>query len=81
MDELKARYRAGRVGDVEVKRRLAAVLNRFLDPVRERRAELLASHPTIVEDVLDQGTARARAEAKLTLTALRDAMGRDYFRG
>ncbi|OFX33514.1 MAG: tryptophan--tRNA ligase, partial [Armatimonadetes bacterium RBG_16_67_12] len=38
VDELKARYRAGKVGDVEVKKRLAQALNAFLDPLRERRA-------------------------------------------
>src|SRR6185312_10051570 len=37
VDELKARYRNGRVGDVEVKKRLSTVLNAFLDPIRERR--------------------------------------------
>ena len=79
--ELKARYRAGRVGDVEVKRRLAAIVNGFLDLIRSRRTELLAANPTIVEDVLHQGSARARGEAKETLGALREAMGLAYLRG
>ena len=39
VNDLKERYRAGKVGDVEVKRKLAAALNRFLTPMRERRAQ------------------------------------------
>ena len=38
VEDLKARYRKGKVGDVEVKQKLVAALNRFLDPIRERRA-------------------------------------------
>ena len=41
VDDLKARYRAGKVGDVEVKTKLAAALNAHLDPIRERRAAVL----------------------------------------
>jgi tryptophanyl-tRNA synthetase len=74
VDDLKARYRQGRVGDVEVKARLARALNAFLDPIRERRAELVR-HPGRVEEVLRDGTQRARREAALTMAAVRDAMG------
>ena len=42
VDDLKARYRAGKVGDVEVKTKLANALNAHLDPIRERRAAVLA---------------------------------------
>jgi len=42
VDELKARYRLGKVGDVEVKQKLARALNAMLDPMRERRAAALA---------------------------------------
>ena len=38
VDDLKARYRAGKVGDVEVKTKLAAAINAVLEPIRERRA-------------------------------------------
>ena len=41
VEELKARYRAGKVGDVEVKTKLANALNAYLDPIRERRAPCL----------------------------------------
>jgi tryptophanyl-tRNA synthetase len=77
--ELKERYRAGRVGDVEVKRRLARALNEFLEPIRERRGALLRDNPRIVEDVLHAGSRRARAEARRTIDAVRAAMGVDYF--
>jgi tryptophanyl-tRNA synthetase len=76
---LKARYVAGRVGDVEVKRRLITALNAFLDPIRERRHDLLADNPTIVEDVLRSGATRARREAAETIRQVRTAMRIDYF--
>lgn len=72
--DLKERYRQGKVGDVEVKRKLAAAINRFLDPIRERRAELEAT-PRIVEEVLAAGSERARAEAAETLRIMKEAMG------
>src|SRR5439155_877491 len=42
VEDLKARYRKGKVGDVEVKQKLIAALNRFLEPIRERRARFAA---------------------------------------
>ncbi len=76
--ELKERYRKGTVGDIEVKRRLAAALDRFLSPIRERRAEI-ERRPTLVDEILEAGTARARAEAQRTLHEVREAMRLDYF--
>lgn len=72
--DLKERYQTGKVGDVEVKRKLAAAINRFLDPIRERRAEL-ESRPRMVEEVLEAGSERARREADETLRMMKDAMG------
>jgi tryptophanyl-tRNA synthetase len=72
--ELKERYRAGKVGDAEVKEQLTAALNRFLDPIRERRAALEADHG-LVEELIVTGTARTRREVKRTLTDVRAAMG------
>src|SRR5437763_14995309 len=59
VEHLKARYRAGAVGDVEVKKKLAAALNAHLDPIRERRAAVLA-RPGHVRELLVEGSRRAR---------------------
>jgi tryptophanyl-tRNA synthetase len=77
VSDLKERYRAGRVGDVEVKARLAAALNRFLEPIRERRARILA-HPLLLQDVLAQGIRRMQAEAKETMRQVRAMSGLSY---
>jgi tryptophanyl-tRNA synthetase len=77
--DLKRRYVAGRVGDVEVKQRLVVALESLLDPIRQRRRDLLAENPSIVEDVLQSGTARAREEAARTMAQVRAAMHLDYF--
>jgi tryptophanyl-tRNA synthetase len=77
--DLKDRYVAGRVGDVEVKERLVAALESFLAPIRRRRTDLLAENPSIVEDVLRSGTSRARDEAARTIVEVRAAMHLDYF--
>ncbi len=77
VDDLKARYRAGKVGDVEVKTKLAAAINAFLEPFRERRAYFL-SHPTIPRDVLANGIRRMQAEARETMELVRAATGLSY---
>ena len=74
VEELKERYRKGKVGDVEVKKRLVAALNEFLEPIRERRAYLEA-RPDDVVDILRTGTQRARPIAQETLAQAREAMG------
>jgi tryptophanyl-tRNA synthetase len=74
VEELKARYRTGRVGDVEVKEKLVRALNNFLDPVRERRA-YYEKQTGYVDELLFEGTLRAREEAKTTLLAAKQAMG------
>ena len=73
VDDLKARYRAGKVGDVEVKTKLANALNAHLDPIRERRAAALA-RPGYLRDVLFEGSKRARVVAAETMARVRDAM-------
>jgi len=78
VDDLKARYREGKVSDVEVKRSLVVALERFLQPIRERRAELEAK-PRLVEEILAAGSERARREAAQTLHEVREAMRLDYF--
>ena len=74
VNDLKARYRQGRVGDVEVKKKLARALNAFLTPMRERRARYQAQ-PGLVQEILAEGTARMRVEARETMARVREAMG------
>ena len=80
VEELKERYRAGQVGDVEVKQRLAAALNAFLDPIRERRASYEAK-PEMVREILVEGARRARRVAQATMDDVRQAMRIRYFDG
>jgi len=77
VDELKDRYRKGTVGDVEVKERLLAALNKFLEPIRERRNRF-AAEPDKVREILVEGTRRARALAQETMKEVRVAMKLDY---
>src|SRR5262252_4831836 len=77
VEDLKARYRAGTVGDVEVKTKLAKALNAHLDPIRERRAALLAK-PDRLKDILFEGSGRARTTAARTMERVRDAMKISY---
>ena len=72
--ELEDRYRQGKVGDVEVKKRLARALNAFLEPFREARARY-ASDSRRVEEIVVEGTRRARREAEATMGLVRQAMG------
>ena len=74
VDDLKARYRNGTVGDVEVKEKLAAALNAFLDPMRERRARY-ETDPGRVDELIVRGTERTRREVQQTVFEARKAMG------
>jgi tryptophanyl-tRNA synthetase len=74
VEELKARYRAGRIGDVEVKERLATVLNQFLDPIRER-AEYYMAQSGLVDEIIYNGTMRMRQVGAETLREVKKAMG------
>ncbi len=74
VEELKERYQRGKVGDVEVKRRLAQAINEFLDPIRERRTQF-ERDPAMVNDILTQGTRLARLQAKETMDLVRATMG------
>ena len=77
VEDLKARYRAGKVGDVEVKTKLAAALNAYLDPMRERRTAALA-RPDDLKQVLFDGSRRAREVAEQTMARVRDAIQITY---
>lgn len=72
--DLKERYKAGKVGDIEVKGKLAGALNAFLDPLRERRS-LYAEKKGFVDEVIYSGTIRMRKEAAETLSEMKKAMG------
>jgi tryptophanyl-tRNA synthetase len=74
IEDFKKRYRDGKVGDVEVKRRLAEALNAYLAPLRVRRAELLES-PKDALRVLDEGTEKARPLVQATLKEVLGKMG------
>jgi tryptophanyl-tRNA synthetase len=77
VEDLKARYRAGKVGDVEVKTKLAAAINTMLEPIRERREAALAK-PGYIRDVLFEGSARARRIAEKTMAEVREAVRLKY---
>jgi len=73
VNDLKARYRQGKVGDVEVKKKLAHAINNFLAPIRQKRAEL-AAQPGLVEDVLIEGIKRTQLRARETMEMVYNAM-------
>jgi tryptophanyl-tRNA synthetase len=77
VDDLKARYRAGKVGDVEVKQKLAKALDAYLDPIRARRAEILA-RPSRVREILYEGSRTARAAAQEKMQRVREAVKLRY---
>ncbi|MDX9826671.1 MAG: tryptophan--tRNA ligase [Spirochaetia bacterium] len=74
VEDLKARYRTGKVGDVEVKEKLVKALNAFLDPLRERRAHY-ESKSGLADEVVYDGTIKMREEARKTLSLAKKAMG------
>jgi tryptophanyl-tRNA synthetase len=78
VDDLKRRYREGSVRDVEVKEKLIVALEEFLRPIRERRARY-AADTKAVDRIIEEGSERARAEARKTLHDARTAMHLDYF--
>jgi tryptophanyl-tRNA synthetase len=79
VEDLKVRYREGRVGDVEVKKKLVVALETFLAPIRDRRAQY-AARPELVAEMLLAGNAVMADVARETLRRVRDAMGMTYFR-
>lgn len=77
VEDLERRYRAGTVGDVEVKEKLARALNTMLEPMRERRARLMA-RPDDLRDILMTGSQKARAIATETMERVRVAVRLKY---
>lgn len=78
LDELKAHYQRGGLGDVKVKKFLNKVLEEELEPIRARRKELEKNIPYIYE-VLHKGSIKAREKAAQTLTDVKNAMKINYF--
>lgn len=78
LDELKAAYTHGGVGDMKCKKLLNKVINRMLDPIRERRAEYEKDIPEIF-NILKKGSEAAREVGVQTMDEVRKAMRIDYF--
>ena len=78
LDELKAHYQRGGLGDMKVKRFLNNVLQAELEPIRNRRKELQKDIPAIYE-ILKKGSEKAGAVAAQTLKEVKDAMKINYF--
>ena len=74
VDELKAHYRRGGLGDMVVKRRLESILQELIAPIRERRREA-AGDPGAVDAIVARGTARARETAATVLEDVRKVFG------
>jgi tryptophanyl-tRNA synthetase len=77
VEDLKTRYRAGKVGDVEVKTKLAKAINATLAPMRDRRREVMA-RPDQVREILIEGSRKARGIAQATMERVRDAVKLRY---
>jgi tryptophanyl-tRNA synthetase len=77
VEDLKTRYRAGKVGDVEVKTKLAAAINAMLDPIRERRAQALA-RPGYIREVLVEGSRKVQRLAQEKMEQVRAAVRLKY---
>jgi tryptophanyl-tRNA synthetase len=74
VEDLKTRYRQGKVGDVEVKQKLTIAINNFLDPIRERR-KAFAEDKGLVEQIIYDGTLKMTEISNQTLKEMRSAMG------
>ena len=78
IEDFKNRYREGKIGDVEIKKRLAEEINKMLEPMRERR-KMFEGKPDEIDRILKEGTEKARETAKETMKAVKKAMKIDYF--
>jgi len=72
--DLKDRYQKGQVGDVEVKTKLALALNRFLAPIREKRAQFEGKND-LINQIIEDGSVKGRLEAQKTLDEVLTVMG------
>jgi len=74
VEDLKTRYREGKVGDVEVKAKLTLAINEFLTPIREKRLYFEAEKG-LVEEIIYDGTEKMNVVAQETLKEMRSAIG------
>jgi tryptophanyl-tRNA synthetase len=73
LENLKTEYRAGKLGDAQVKGLLTELLNKFLEPIRGKRA-FYQAHPEVVRDALIEGTQKAKKVAAATMAEVKEAM-------
>ena len=73
LNDFKDRYRKGKIGDVEVKKSLAKNINSFLEPIREKRAQIFKNRGELF-DIIIEGSKRARKIAKENLEKIKDSM-------
>ena len=78
LEALKRKYEEGGLGDVEVKRFLARVINDVLEPIRQRRHEYENDIPSVYK-ILEEGSIKARAKAEETVRRVRRALKINYF--
>ena len=78
LDELKDHYKRGGLGDVKIKKFLFNILNEELKPIREKRIEL-AKNPSYIDNILKEGTEKARIVAKENIKKFKEAIGINYF--
>ncbi|MGN1227726.1 MAG: tryptophan--tRNA ligase [Christensenellales bacterium] len=78
LDDLKAHYKKGGVGDMKIKKFLINILEEKLAPIRQRRAEL-EKEPEKVYEILRKGSEKAKEKAHKTLIKIKNAMGINYF--
>jgi len=74
VEDLKSRYLKGQVGDVEVKQKLALAINKFLDPIRQKRAQFEGKFD-LIDGIIEEGSKKASLEAQKTLDEVLKAMG------
>ena len=77
LDDFKDRYSKGKIGDVEVKKSLIRNVNNFLDPIRQKRREILRNKSEIL-DIIIEGSKRAREVARDNLELIKDAMSLNF---
>jgi len=73
LNDFKDRYRKGKIGDVEVKKSLAKNINSFLEPIREKRAQIFKNRGELF-DIIIEGSKRARKIAKENIEKIKDSM-------